>query len=226
MGHGVTNFTSGLEYINESGAINESFSDMLGVAVEYFCDRENFEWAVGEDVIAPTNKENEGGLRLLDNPKKRGQPDTYQGEYWHYGAEDQGGVHINSGVGNKAFYLIANGGPHNGVEVPGIGMEKAIQIAYRANQVYMNTRSQYIDCARGFILAAKDLYGDGDARNVYLAWKAVNLEVKGIVKGEENPSTPQPRKREKKQEDPEPERRKPPAEKPPATEGGFLGDML
>ncbi len=204
MAHGITAHTSCLEYLNESGAINESFSDMMGMAVEYYYDRENFDWALGEDIISPANKSRKGGLRFIDHPNKRNMPDTYRGKYWYTGKADHGGVHTNSSVGNKAFYLMVEGGTHNGVAVPGIGMDKAVLIAYRANQNYLIKRSQYTDCAKSFILAAKDLYGDEDARKVLLAWKAVNLAVDEKIVGV-------PKKKKRKDD--------------LVSEDGFLGDL-
>ncbi len=241
MAHGITANTSCLEYLNESGAINESFSDMMGTAVEYYYDRENFDWANAEDIVSPANKREKGGTRFMDQPKKRGNPDTYKGEYWFSGKQDHGGVHTNSGVGNKAFYLMVEGGEHNGVAVPGLGMDKAVVIAYRANKTYLTKRSQYIDCAKGFILAAKDLYGDEDARKVLLAWKAVKLEVDEKIIGSSKQSSPAPKEKSpdtvtKQKSTPAPEKKpgKPTAPKPaqkkrPAenfdSDDGFLGDL-
>jgi bacillolysin len=252
ISHAITAHTSKLVYRNESGAMNESLSDMMGTAIEYYYDRKNFDWAIGEDIIAPSNQHDNGALRFMDQPNKGGQPDTYKGKLWYSGKGDAGGVHTNSGVGNKAFYMMAAGGEHNGVIVPSIGMDKAVQVIYRANSVYLTSRSQYFDFAKGCILAAKDLYGEEVAKKVFLAWKSVNLEVEGLVKdtfeskptprtSEPSPhkSEPAPRKSEpeprKKDREPAPQERKkeiPREPNPPREENdsvisddGFLGDL-
>lgn len=244
MAHAITAHTSGLEYLNESGAMNESFSDMMGTAIEYYYDKDNFNWGLGESIIAPSNKSMTGGLRFIDQPTKRGQPDTYKGKLWYSGKGDNGGVHFNSGVGNRAFYLMVEGGEHNGINVPSIGMDKAVQIAYRANSTYLTTRSQYFDFAKGFILSAKDLYGDEVAKKVFLAWKSVNLEVEGIIKVDFEPVPPKreapperepaPRKKERKPAPAPQERKKetprepnPPREEEDSgiSDDGFLGDL-
>ncbi len=246
MAHGITANTSCLEYLNESGAINESFSDMMGTAVEYYYDRENFNWGMAEELVTPTTKALKGGFRLMDNPQKRGQPDTYKGKNWYSGKGDYGGIHHNSGVGNKAFYLMVEGGNHNGVTVPGLGMDKAVLIAYRANQNYLTKKSQYIDCAKSFVLAAKDLYGNEDAGKVLLAWKAVKLEVndqiirtpkkaapapqkKSPKVAEEKKSAPAPapapsEKKPDKPTEPDSVRKKEPEDNS-LSEEGFLGDL-
>lgn len=127
LSHGVTEATSGLIYQNESGALNESFSDIMGTAIEYFYGTGN--WTLGEDITP-----NDNGLRSLSNPNEDGDPSHYGERYT--GTGDNGGVHINSGISNHFFYLLVNGGQNanssyaSGSNVQGIGLAAAEQIAF------------------------------------------------------------------------------------------------
>ncbi len=116
IGHGVCSFTSDLVYEGESGAMNEALSDIWAACVEHFAKTtidpslpyEYFQ--VGEQIAADNT-----GLRRMDNPKAYTNPDTYGGQYWANPvctptlANDQCGVHNNSGVLNKWFYLLVQG---------------------------------------------------------------------------------------------------------------------
>ena len=98
--HGVTQSEAGLIYNNESGALNESFSDIFGEMVE--------SWAEGIcDYLVGADR---GAIRSFINPNTYGQPDTYLGTDWYTGTADNGGVHTNSGVQNHWFYLVSEGG--------------------------------------------------------------------------------------------------------------------
>jgi len=129
LSHGVTEATSGLIYQNESGALNESFSDMMGTAIEYFYGTGN--WTLGEDIdVRPGSN----GLRNLSNPQEDGDPSHYADRYT--GTSDNGGVHTNSGISNHWFYLLVEGGQNatanraSGTNVQGIGLSATEQIAY------------------------------------------------------------------------------------------------
>lgn len=129
MTHGVTERTSNLIYWGQSGAINESISDIMGEIVDhqYVTPSDSTpgnEWAIGEDVPGFED----GGLRDVRDPTKFGNPDRtgsplYVREDIYtdlFGYPDGDGVHSNSGVGNKTFYLISQGGAFNGVALAGI----------------------------------------------------------------------------------------------------------
>ena len=174
--HGLTDFTADLVYMDEPGALNESYSDIYGTAVEFFADPATAEWMIGEDFIAT------GGFRSMNDPKSLGDPDTYLGANWVTGAGDNGGVHTNSGVQNYWFYLLTVGG--SGLndnteyyEVEGLGMDSAAVIAYQNLAYYLMVNSQYIDARMGGIQSARDLYGEcSDAvSSVTNAWHAVGV---------------------------------------------------
>ncbi|HET8884797.1 MAG TPA: M4 family metallopeptidase, partial [Salinimicrobium sp.] len=173
IGHGVTEYSANLVYSYESGALNESFSDIFGESIEKFAQGNN-DWLMGEDIG--------DALRSMSNPNAYGQPDTYHGSYWYSGSGDSGGVHYNSGVQNFWFYLLSTGGSgtnDNGqsYNVSSIGMTKAAAIAYRNLTVYLNSNSQYDDARNGAIQSAIDLYGAGSAEEIAVtnAWHAVGV---------------------------------------------------
>lgn len=100
-----------------------------------------------------------------------GQPDKYSDRYT--GTADEGGVHTNSGINNKAFYLAAQGGTFNGVTVTGIGREDAVQIYYNALVYYLTTSSNFSAARTAVIQSATELFGAGSAQ-VTAVTKAYN----------------------------------------------------
>ncbi|MDG1329304.1 MAG: M4 family metallopeptidase [Flavobacteriaceae bacterium] len=176
--HGVTEYAANLVYSYESGALNESFSDIFGEAIEQYATGSN-DWLMGDQIGAGGSG---GALRSMSDPNAKGDPDTYLGDNWYSGSGDNGGVHYNSGVQNFWFYLLTEGG--NGTNdngdsytVSSIGMDKAGAIAYRNLSVYLGANSQYIDARTGAIQAAIDLYGADSAEEIATtnAWYAVGV---------------------------------------------------
>lgn len=175
--HGVTEHTANLVYSYESGALNESFSDIFSVAVDFYARPSSANYTIGEQVSI-------SGVpsRNMANPNQYGDPDTYLGTNWATGPTDNGGVHTNSGVQNFWFYLLTNGGTGtndigSSYSVIGIGMDKAAKIAYRTLSVYLTSNSQYSDARAYSIQAAVDLYGACSAEAVATqeAWYAVGV---------------------------------------------------
>ncbi len=176
--HGVTEYSANLVYQNESGALNESFSDIFGECVENFGTGTN-DWLVGDEIGIGGSG---GALRSMSNPNAYSDPDTYGGTYWYTGTADNGGVHINSGVQNKWFYILAVGesGTNdlgNSYSVTGLGIDKAAAIAYRNLTVYLTSSSDYAAARAGAIQAAIDLYGAGSPEEIATtdAWYAVGV---------------------------------------------------
>ncbi|SDH12068.1 thermolysin [Planococcus glaciei] len=170
--HAVTDTTADLIYQNESGAINESISDIFGTLVEYHANNKP-DWLIGEDIYTP----NVAGdaLRSMADPTLNGDPDHYSKRY--VGTSDNGGVHINSGISNKAAYLLANGGTHYGIQVTGIGNAKTEKIFYRTLTQYLTPSSNYSHYRVSTIQAATDLYGASSAEvaSVKAAFSAVGV---------------------------------------------------
>lgn len=161
-GHAVTQHTSNLIYEKEPGALNESFSDMMGAAFEFaYPQYDAPDWNMGENISFSSS-----GFRSLSYPHLHNDPDTYGpiDPYWHdvinctpQNTNDWCGVHSNSGVGNKWFYLLSDGGIHNGVTVDGIGVQNAMKVAYHANAYYWTNNSTYQEAAYGTVSASSDL---------------------------------------------------------------------
>ncbi|MDN7241011.1 M4 family metallopeptidase [Planococcus sp. N028] len=170
--HAVTDTTADLIYQNESGAINESISDIFGTLVEYHANNKP-DWLIGEDVYTPSVAGD--ALRSMADPTLNGDPDHYSKRY--VGTGDNGGVHINSGISNKAAYLLANGGTHYGVTVAAIGNDKTADIFYRTLTQYLTPSSNYSHYRVATVQAATDLYGASSAEvaSVKAAFSAVGV---------------------------------------------------
>lgn len=166
--HAVTERTAGLIYQNESGALNESMSDIFGAMVD------DDDWQMGEDIYTPGTPGD--ALRSLEDPTLYGDPDHYSKRYT--GSQDNGGVHINSGINNKAAYLLAEGGTHYGVTVQGIGRTDTAKIYYHALTYYLTPYSNFSAMRRAAIQAATDLFGanSDQVRSVIAAYDAVGVK--------------------------------------------------
>ncbi len=180
--HGLTEKTADLVYAKQSGALNESFSDIFGTMIEYYSGRTP-DYLLGEDTGS--------AFRSMANPTAYGHPDHYNNRNYKTGCtpnsnlNDNCGVHSNSGIQNNAFYLLAQGGTNttSGISVTGIGRAKAEQIFYRALTVYLGPNAKFFDARLGTLLAARDLYGASSVEHaaVAKAWEAVG--VKFVVYG-------------------------------------------
>ncbi|MDD4148549.1 MAG: M4 family metallopeptidase [Bacteroidales bacterium] len=154
--HGLTSYTCNLNYQDESGALNEAFSDIFGASVEFYAAPDYADWTVGEDIGF--------AFRSLANPNATNKPDTYEGTYWVFGSEDNGGVHTNMSPLCYWYYLLCEGGSgtndNNDVySVSAIGIDKAEKIAFRLQTVYLTPSSQYHDAWFYAMQATTDLYG-------------------------------------------------------------------
>ena len=178
--HGVTDFSSRLIYQDESGALNESFSDIMATAVEFFFQpagsgNQHADYLCAEDVVKPA------GIRSLANPRAYGHPDHYSIRF--LGSADNGGVHINSSISNHAFYLAIEGGTNrtSGMTVQGIGAanrEQIEQVFYRAFTHLLTQNATFSAARAATIQAARDIYPSNAAveRSVTEAWSAVGVQ--------------------------------------------------
>jgi len=153
--HGVTQSTGGLFYYYQSGAINESMSDVFGELVDL---TDNFDlpgtqqrWRIGEDTPF-------GAIRDMKDPTRYGQPPRMRSLRYTSDRDyaDNGGVHVNSGVGNKAAYLIADGGSYRGTTIRGLGLTKTAKIYWQALQA-LTSGSDYGDLFAVLPQACRDL---------------------------------------------------------------------
>ena len=184
LGHGITNaYQNNMLYAGETGAINESISDIWGACVEYYAAPYKQRWRIGEDITLTTS-----ALRYMDNPKEGVQPDTYWGIYYLNPAihDSDSVVHINSGVPNHWFYLLSDGG--TGVNdhgysysVEGIGINEAADIIYETLN-YLQDEMTFAEFAAQTRNVAINLYGlcSDETINLIEAWKAVGVPVEDI----------------------------------------------
>lgn len=185
--HGVTDSTSNLIYQAQSGALNESYSDVFAALI----DRAN--WTVGEEVVKsppfPVKV-----LRSLEDPTLGGRYDVRNalggvGQPGHMRdfarlpnsrKSDNGGVHINSGIPNRAAFLVAQA----------IGREKMEQIYYRTLTQYLVPSSDFGDAARATIRAAQELYGTTEANAVRNAFSQVGIDAGATTQVPTQPTEP------------------------------------
>lgn len=183
MTHGVTENSANLTYSGESGGLNEATSDVFGSLVEAHAANTNdaADYYIGEEFDLAQGD----GFRRMDKPSSDGN----SVDCWSSGVGNLD-VHYSSGVGNHAFYLLAEGSgaktiggkPHNsptcnGSTVTGIGSAKAGKIWYRALTTYWTSSTNYSQARAGMLKAATDLYGAGSVEynTTAAAWSAVSV---------------------------------------------------
>ncbi len=177
--HGTTAKTSDLVYFRESGALNEAFSDIMAVAAEFAFEPEGngygqADWLIGEDLW----KTYCPAFRSMADPENGGcdyQPSHYANRY--LGSADNGGVHINSGIINHAFYLLSVGGRHrlSGISVPAIGLDRATRVFYVGFAQCLWPTAVFRDARYCVAQAAQTLYGSDAALAVHTAFDAVGV---------------------------------------------------
>ncbi|MGW7819542.1 M4 family metallopeptidase [Streptomyces puniciscabiei] len=189
LAHGVTEHTAGLAYHNQPGALNESISDVFGSLVKQWSLKQSADeadWLIGAEIFTPGIEAD--GLRSMKAPghaydnaqfgkdpqpdhmsKFVNLPDTDRGDY--------GGVHINSGIPNKAFYLTAVG-------IGGFAWEAPGQIWYESLKA-SSAETQFQDFADTTYRKAEELYGAGSNEQLAVleAWQAVGVQISGVPAG-------------------------------------------
>jgi hypothetical protein len=181
--HGVTQHTAGLVYWYQSGAINESMSDVFGELVDLSDgvgdDAPELRWRLGEDLPASAG----GATRDMADPPRFAQPDTLSSTLYDYAVDydDSGGVHTDSGVPNKTAYLITDGtaaevgGAFHGRAFPGIGTARAATL-YWATLQMLTPGSDFVDLAAALRQACANLaYTPGECATVDAAVEATEL---------------------------------------------------
>jgi bacillolysin len=199
--HAVTQCTSNLVYRNESGALNESFSDMLGNSAEFFAaeplssncvlasgQTSCADWTIGEDVFLPADAV--PGFRNMADPEEDNDPDDYSERL--LGSADRGFVHSNSAISNHAYYLLVNGGmnascaapaTHNAAHcgpgepvVTGIGLAAAEQIMF-AGITSLPERATFCQARKATEASAAAIFGSASQQraSTTAAWDAVGV---------------------------------------------------
>ena len=181
LAHAVTEHTANLFYYMQSGALNESFSDIFGESVDLLngsgTDTAAERWMLGEDVPGFGAIRDMADPTQFDHPGKVSDAEFYCGDDYRF---DGGGVHSNSGVPNKAYYLMVDGDSYNGQTVSGIGLEKAGKVQYRALSRYLLSASDFLDNDLAIRQSCQDLVGTGgitagDCQQVEKALDAVEM---------------------------------------------------
>jgi bacillolysin len=180
LAHGFTDFTSNLFYYYQSGAINESLSDIWGEFVDQTnnsgTDTPAVKWLIGEDIPGI------GAIRNMANPPAFGDPDRMTSPLYYTGTGDNGGVHINSGINNKAAFLMTDGGTFNGRTVAALGIDKVAKIYYEAQTQLMVSATNYADLYNILFQACTNLIASGvttaaDCTQVRNATDAVEMNL-------------------------------------------------
>ncbi|MCW3092506.1 MAG: peptidase thermolysin [Ferruginibacter sp.] len=206
LGHAVCQKTAGLVYQRESGALNEGFSDIWAACIDNFATpviipQLKQPWLFGEEIEARTGHT---ALRSLANPRLEGQPDTYKdtAHFWRdvslegcpvpdKTVNDFCGVHRNSGILNKWFYLLTMGGnATNGnnynYNVTAMGFAKTEKLAYFTEQI-LTPNSGFEAAKIASINAASILGWNADLPNILEAWKAVGVFADTIYNSTNTP---------------------------------------
>ena len=183
MSHGVTQYSANLTYQDESGALNEAFSDIMGASIEFFFQPvgtgpNKADWLMGEDVtLAPP-----GYIRSLNDPNALRDPDHYSLRRFIGTSTDNGGVHFNMTIATHAFYLAVAGGRNrvSGITVTGVGqnnIDRMEKIFYRGWVFLLGPNARFTDARAATLQAATDLYGSSsnERAQVLAAWNAVGV---------------------------------------------------
>jgi Zn-dependent metalloprotease len=177
--HGVTQFTAGLRYRAQSGALNESFSDVFGSLVKQRSlgqAADQADWLIGEGILGPQLPGD--ALRSLKAPGTAFQFDNQPAHMDQYvqlpddgdPRHDHGGVHINSGIPNHAFFLAATAIGGNAWEIAG-------SVWYTTLTTRLDENSDFQAAADATARVAGELFGAGGAEQqaVQAAWQQVGI---------------------------------------------------
>ena len=191
LAHGITEKSANLIYDDQSGGLNESYSDVVGTAFEWWLAKQPgaseqgtlpFDWKVGEDTFTPgTNPDD--ALRYMDDPLRDGRSLDHFSQY-----DDSVDVHFSSGIQNNAFYLAVEGGTHRlGGQVEGLksvfggdfdrAMDAGAKIWMRALQFYLTPSSGFQSARQATLQSARDLFPENPdvARVIGQSWTAVGV---------------------------------------------------
>jgi Zn-dependent metalloprotease len=188
IGHAICEYTSNLVYEYEAGALNEGFSDCWAANIEHYADPHETDaitksyWKIGEELGG-------GPLRNMANPEPLGNPGPYGGTHWvsqvgcvpNEAANDYCGVHTNSGVLNKWYYVLVHGDTGTNTlgisySVDSIGWTAGENILYNM-ELSLAPNGTYADCRRISMAYAASIYGpcSRELTSLTNAWRAVGV---------------------------------------------------
>ncbi|NUK59516.1 M4 family metallopeptidase [Streptomyces lunaelactis] len=176
--HGVTQYTANLEYFSQSGALNESMSDVFGALIKQYSlgqSADAADWLIGAGLLGPNvtgvalRSMKEPGTAYDDDVLGKDPQPARMEDYVRTG-RDNGGVHINSGIPNHAFYLAATA-------LGGNAWERAGRIWYDVlTGGELSTTARFTDFARLTVAAARARFGEGEEQEALLkAWSQVGV---------------------------------------------------
>jgi len=178
--HGVTQFTANLGFEDQPGALNEHFSDVFGTLVKQYSLKQaakDADWLIGAELLAKgihgsAVRSMKAPGTAYDDPLLGKDPQPSHMKSYVHTDEDNGGVHINNGIPNLAFYRVA-------IAIGGRAWDVAGKIWYRALTRKLRAASQFHDCAEATYEAAGELYGAGSEpqKAVLAAWKSVGIAI-------------------------------------------------
>lgn len=199
IGHAVCSSTADLVYANQSGGINEGFSDIWGACIEHYARTGSLSGVPSANVWLIAEQLGSSPFRSMNDPLSKGDPDTYLGTNWiatgdeascvPSSTNDNCGVHRNSGVLNHWFYILTVGksGTNNApvpdtYNVTGIGMVKSAQIAYLTERDYLTPNATYLDTRNATINLASSIYciNSAEVNAIKNSWFAVNVGEQAV----------------------------------------------
>jgi bacillolysin len=179
MTHGITSNTAKLVYMNQSGALNEAFSDILAESVENFVTGKP-DWLHGRDLGTPSRSLRDPHEVAPGYPARMSEymnlPPTAEG--------DNGGVHINSSIINHAYYLLAAG------MTGAIGINDAERIFYRALTAHLSMQSNFLDARLACIQSAREIFGSNSVQAARTAAAFDAVEILDAAPPPEQPPGP------------------------------------
>jgi len=172
--HGVTQYTSDLDYQGQSGALNESFSDVMGTMIKQYHLKQNVakaDWLIGEGLF-----KNGEALRSMKKPGTGYDGDPQPADMSHYKKtnQDSGGVHLNSGIPNRAFYESCNAFD------PQKNSWETIGPIWYQTFIHLSSNADFQTAANATFAQAK-LLGTAQAHAVQAGWAAVKINVKATA---------------------------------------------
>jgi Zn-dependent metalloprotease len=178
--HGVTQYEAGLDYQGQSGALNEHMSDVFGSLVKQFSlgqTAKQADWLIGaglwaKGVMGVALRSMKAPGTAYDDPRLGKDPQPAHMDGYVDTEDDNGGVHINSGIPNHAFYLAAVG-------FGGKAWLKAGKVWYSALTQLLRRDADFMVAAATTVEAAGQAFGNSGASVVRSAWNRVGIEVKG-----------------------------------------------
>jgi len=191
LSHAVTENISQLIYSGQSGALNESFSDIMGESIDLTNNSGNdaatVRWDMGEDIPGF------GAIRDMMDPGRFQNPDRTDSPNYYCGTASDYYVHYDSGVQNKAFALMVDGGTFNNYTIAPVGLDKAVKIIYRANDLYLTSSAKFLDAYNAINRSCNELYGGATSADCINVKKALDAtKMNGPVCGVGGAPAPTP----------------------------------